>query len=100
MAMSLLARTMSMFDIMVVKNGQSRYMAWSVAMPSSGCAFTQFLTAVPNPYQPGSIRRHCDQLKTQGMARRSSMRAEPVREAGRLPILRLAISPMTVDSRK
>jgi hypothetical protein len=34
MAVSLLARTMSMFDNMVVKNGQSLYMAWSGAMPS------------------------------------------------------------------
>ena len=32
------------------------------------------LTAAPKPYQPGSIRRHCAQLNTQGMARRSSMR--------------------------
>ena len=31
-------------------------------------------TAAPKPYQPGSIRRHCAQLNTQGMARRSSMR--------------------------
>src|SRR6516165_11065781 len=82
MALSLLARTMSMFDSMVVKNGQSLYMAWSVPMPSSGCALTQFLTAVPNPYQPGNITRHCDQLKTQGIARRSSMRAE-LRARGR-----------------
>jgi hypothetical protein len=29
------------------------------------------LTAVPNPYQPGSIRRHCDQLKTQGILSRA-----------------------------
>jgi hypothetical protein len=34
------------------------------------------------------------------MARRSSMRRELVRDAGRLPMLRLAISPMTVDSQK
>jgi len=49
------------------------------------------LTAAPKPYQPGSIRRHCDQLNTQGMARKSSMRWEFLREAGRLPMFRLAI---------
>ena len=58
------------------------------------------LTAVPKPYQPGSISRHCDQPNTQGIARRSSMRRELVREAGRLPMLRLAISPISVDSQK
>ena len=45
-------------------------------MPSSGCAASQALTAVPKPYQPGSISRHCAQLNTQGIARRSSMRVE------------------------
>ena len=34
------------------------------------------------------------------MARRSSMRSERVREAGRLPMLRLEISLIGVDSRK
>jgi hypothetical protein len=55
---------------------------------------------VPKPYQPGSITRHCAQLNTQGMARRSSMPCFFERDAGRLPILRLAISSSTVDSRK
>src|ERR1700680_3808767 len=98
--MSLFASTMAMFDNVVVKHCHGRYIACSVAMPSRGCVPVQVLTAVPNPYQPGSIRRHCDQLKTQGFPHNSSMRAEPVREAGRLPILRLAISPITVESRK
>ena len=49
-------------------------------MPS-GRAAHQDSTAVPKPYQPGSIRRHRLQLNTQGMARRSSMRCEAVREA-------------------
>jgi hypothetical protein len=33
---------------------------------------------VPNPYQAGSITRHCDQLNTHGIARRSSIRVELV----------------------
>jgi hypothetical protein len=61
---------------------------------------SQAFTAEPKPYHPGSIRRHCAQPNTQGMARRSSMRREFVREAGRLPMFRLAISPMTVNSQK
>jgi hypothetical protein len=36
----------------------------------------------------------------QGIARKSSMRIERVRDAGRLPMLRVAISPMTVDCQK
>ena len=55
---------------------------------------------MPKPYQPGSISRHCAQPNTHGIARRSSMRREFVREAGRLPMFRFAISPMTVDSQK
>ena len=58
------------------------------------------MAAVPKPYQPGSIRRHWAQLKTQGIARRSSMLRVFLREAGRLPILSVAISPITVDSQK
>ena len=69
-------------------------------MPSSGARRARRVTALPKPYQPGSISRHCAQLNTHGMARRSSIRAEALREAGRLPMLRLAISPITVDSRK
>ncbi len=45
-----------------------------VAMPSLGRAASHALTAAPKPYQPGSISRHCAQLNTQGIARRSSMR--------------------------
>ena len=89
-----------MFDNRSSNNGHSRYIALSNAMPSLGRAASQALTAAPKPYQPGSINRHCAQLNTQGMARRSSMRVEDLREAGRLPMLSLAISPITVDSRK
>ena len=97
--MSLLESTMSMLESAVRKNGQSACMACSVARPS-GCAASQAFTAAPKPYQPGSITRHCAQLNTQGMARRSSMPCFLERDAGRLPILRVAISSRTVDSRK
>src|SRR5437868_11927112 len=89
-----------MFESRVWKNGHSRYISRNIFMPSCGRAASQALTAVPNPYQPGNMSRHCDQPKTQGIARRSSMRVEFLRDAGRLPIFRLAISPITVESQK
>ena len=98
--MSLLASTMSMFDSVSGRSGQSSCIACSSASPSSGSAAIHSSTAVPKPYQPGSIRRHCAQLNTQGIARRSSMRVPLGRDAGRLPMLSVAISPSTVDSRK
>jgi hypothetical protein len=58
------------------------------------------LTAEPKPYQPGSMMRHWAQLNTHGMARRSSMAVDFLREAGRLPMLSAAISEITVDSQK
>src|SRR5215470_10522114 len=100
MAMSLLASTMSMFDSRPSKNGHSRYIALRTVIPSLGLALSHALMAAPKPYQPGSINRHWAQLNTQGIARRSSILFEDVREAGRLPMLSLAISPITVDSRK
>ena len=54
----------------------------------------------PTPYQPGSMTRACAQLNTQGMARRSSMRSDLVRLAGREPILSSAISAIGVICRK
>ena len=57
-------------------------------------------TAEPKPNQPGSMTRLCDQLNTQGMARRSSIRVEAVRDDGREPIFRSAISAMGVAARK
>ena len=58
------------------------------------------LRSVPKPYQPGSITRDWDQANTQGMARRSAIGWTAVREAGRLPIFRSAISLTGVDWRK
>src|SRR5687767_11691889 len=98
--MSLFASTISMLDSSVRKNGQSRAIACNSAMPSLGRALLQAFTAAPKPYQAGSIRRHCAQLNTQGIARKSSIRLDFLRDEGRLPICRLAISPITVDSQK
>ena len=70
----------------------------SVAMRSmSSPAHTS--KAVPAPYQPGSMMRHWVHEKTHGMARRSSMRFEDVRDAGRLPMLSCAISLIGVIAR-
>ena len=55
---------------------------------------------MPDPYQPGSISRHCVHPKTQGIARRSSIRPEPVRDAGRLPTLSVEISRIGVIAAK
>ena len=97
--MSLFASTMSMFESVVWKNGHSRYMACRIDMPLRD-------EPRPKPSPPPRNRttqehqRHCAQLKTHGIARRSSISMELVREAGRLPIFRLAISPITVDAQK
>ena len=69
-------------------------------MPLSGCFAIQASTALAKPYQPGSISRHCAQENTQGMARRSSISRVFLREAGRLPMLSVAISLMTVEPQK
>ena len=100
MPISLFASTMSMFDNSVRKNGHSRAIDCSNGMPLSGCASSQVVIAEPKPYQAGSISRHCAQPNTHGIARRSSTFVDFLREAGRLPMCRLEISPMTVDSQK
>jgi len=46
------------------------------------------------------MNRACDQLNTQGMARRSSMARLEVREAGRLPMFSWTISPIGVADQK
>ena len=71
--MSLLANIMFMLDNSIWKNGHSPYIACNNAMPTFGGAASQASMALPKPYQPGRISRHCAQLKTQGIARRSSM---------------------------
>ena len=69
---------------------------------SASCGTVRPARSTPpaKPYQPGSMKRACDQLNTQGMARRSSMRRLAVREAGRLPMLSWTISPMGVADQK
>src|SRR5882724_13275527 len=57
-------------------------------------------SACPTPYQPGNMARACAQLNTHGIARRSSMRCEFVRDAGREPILSSEISSKGVICRK
>ena len=69
-------------------------------MPLSGFASIQASTALPKPYQPGSISRHCAHENTQGMARKSSIARVFLREAGRLPMFSVAISLMTVEAQK
>src|SRR6266851_4686425 len=89
MPISLFASTMSMLDNTVPKNGHSRYIACNSAMPPSGCPDRNPSTAVPNPYQPGSINRHCAQLNTHGIVRKPSRIADqsairPIGMAGEL----------------
>ncbi len=91
--MSALAITISMLASAEAKNGQS-------SARSANAARSWPAAADPKPYQPGSITRACDHENTHGIARRSSMRSERVREAGRLPMFKEEISLIGVDSRK
>jgi len=95
-----LASTMSMFDRSVRKNGHSAYIVLSSNSPSAPPAVRNASTAVPNPYQPGRVRRAWPQENDQGMARRSSMRRLALREAGREPMLSSAISVIGVAAKK
>src|SRR3546814_16448409 len=90
MARSVLASTISILSSVVLKNGQPAAISRSRPLSSKE------ERARPTPYQPGSMIRACAQLNTQGMARRSSMRVDFVREAGRRPIFRPDISRMGV----
>ena len=69
-------------------------------MPSLGCPAIQDFTALPKPYHPGSMSRHWAQLNTHGMALRSSIFRVFLRDAGRLPMLSVEISLMTVEAQK
>ena len=97
--MLLLASTISMLESMVRKNPHSRYMSCRNLRPVSGCLLIQDLKAEPKPNQPGSIRRHCAQEKTQGMARRCSIFRVLVREAAAADVS-VAISVITVEPQK
>ena len=92
-----------MFDSTVRKNGQrsyrSRRIATRASTPSSPDSIHCW-TALPVPYQPGSITRHWLQASTHGMARRSEIDVVALRIAGRLPILSAPISLTGVDCSK
>ena len=75
-----------------------RHSSWSSASRSSSVPI-HVSNAVPAPYQPGSMIRAWLHENTHGMARRSSIRSEAVRDAGRLPILRAASSWIGVTAR-
>src|SRR5579863_5744554 len=92
--------TMSMLESMVRKNGHRSTIACSRFMPSLGCSARYAFTAAPKPYQPGSISRHCAQENTQGIARKSEIAMDFLREAGREPMLSVATSVMTVEAWK
>ena len=89
---------MSMFDSTVRKNGHVSCSSRSCASRASSSP-THSASAVPVPYQPGSMIRGLAHENTHGMARRSSMRAEAVRDDGRLPMFSSAISVIGVAAR-
>ena len=72
-----------MFDSTLRKNGHCSCISRSSASALGVAARATSSTAVPKPYQPGSISRHWPQLNTHGIARRSSMRVR--RRARRRP---------------
>src|SRR5271169_3740110 len=85
MPISDLDNTISRLSTVARKNGHASSISRSNPVSDAR-------SACPTPYHPGSITRACAQLNTQGIARRSSMRCELEREAGRDPILRSEIS--------
>ena len=86
---------MSRFESTLRKKAQLRYISRSSSMSPF-----QASTAVPKPYQPGSMSRDWLQLNTQGMARISSIVCVACREAGRLPMFSCESSAIGVDSRQ
>ena len=92
--MSDFASTISMLASVAPNSGHASAISCSSARSSN------WPSAWPTPYQPGSMTRACAQLNTQGIARRSSFAVDFLRDAGREPMRKFAISPMTVDSQK
>ena len=88
-----------MFEIRARKNGQRSCSSTRRSARAASPA-VQRSNAVPAPYQPGSISRAWLQENTHGIARRSSIRAELVRDAGRLPMFSSASSATGVTARK
>src|ERR1700738_1407522 len=85
--------TISKLAMVARKNGH----ASSISRSNPGSAAR---SASPAPYHPGSMTRACAQLNTQGIARRSSIRCELERDAGRDPVLRSEILTNGVICRK
>src|SRR5271157_1947361 len=100
MPISVLDSTMSMLDISPRKNAQCLYIAFNCESPDSPFCAMNCFTALPKPNQPGNKVRFKLQLNTQGIARKSSMRFEGLRDEGRLPILSSAISRIGVEVKK
>ena len=97
MPTSTLASTIEAFENAVRVKRESRLSSRTSSRRPADSAAAR---ADPRPNQPGSERRHWLQAKTQGMARRSSMRSEADRDAGRLPTLSREISVTGVTDRK
>src|SRR3954454_22619483 len=86
MVMSALARIIWALSMRVRQNGQRRYISCKVARsPDFESRYSP--TALPRPYQPGSVWRDCIQLKTQGMARSWSTLVDVPRRDCREPIM-------------
>src|SRR5580692_1887111 len=93
MPISDLDSTISKLSTVARKNGHASSISRSNPLSDARSAW-------PTPYHPGNITRACAQLKTQGIARRSSMRCELERDAGREPIFSSEISSDGVICRK
>src|SRR5690606_34293035 len=95
MSISDLARAISILARKTSKNSHS----FAIRIRVTSSVPTAF-TAEAKPYQPGRTNRDCDHEKTHGIARRSSILPDVVRDAGREPIFRSLISEMGVIERK
>jgi hypothetical protein len=89
MSRSVLAHAMPAFASSPEKKGQSCSISASSPRPNCSRAAS---SAVPSPYHAGSTTRAWVQEKTQGIARKSSIRADRRRLAGREPSWRREIS--------
>ena len=85
MSRSALTHAISALEMSAAKYGQSRSISRSSSTPwrSRACS-----SAVPRPNQAGRTARDCVHEKTQGIARKSSIRAVALRRAGREPSCR------------
>src|SRR5437868_1179845 len=89
--MSLCARATSILESSVSNHAHSPTMAFNTLMSTA-----QARMPAAKPYQPGISIRACDHENTHGIARKSSIWLDLVREAGRDPILRSRISEIGV----